>query len=170
MWNSSVCFGPTYYNTRTWGIGEQGDGRPFWRYAVATATGCSDDTYFEELYQVRICTISIWWFVDIKGLWKMFGEFCTHKRKPNSFEIVNLIFYIKNLVGFRTISVILFHLYNSDLIWNLQHFAKGEAWKVAIGAPEALERLRAAGGKIINLENWYLFLELLRYNPYDPQK
>lgn len=31
---------------------EQGDGRPFWRYAVATATGCPDETYFEELYQV----------------------------------------------------------------------------------------------------------------------
>ena len=33
---------------------EQGDGRPFWRYAVATATGCADDTYFEELYQVSL--------------------------------------------------------------------------------------------------------------------
>ncbi len=32
----------------------QGDGRPFWRYAVATATGCADEAYFEELYQVRI--------------------------------------------------------------------------------------------------------------------
>lgn len=32
----------------------QGDGRPFWRYAVATATGCSDEAYFEELYQVII--------------------------------------------------------------------------------------------------------------------
>ena len=99
--------------------------------------------------------------MDIKGLWKMFNEFYTHKRKPNSFEIVNLIFYITNLVGFHTISVILFHLYNFDLNWNLQHFAKGEAWKVAIGAPEALERLRAAGGKIINLKNWYLFFGIV---------
>lgn len=31
----------------------QGDGRPFWRHAVATATGCSDLDYFEELYLVR---------------------------------------------------------------------------------------------------------------------
>ncbi|KAG6553741.1 hypothetical protein Mapa_004656 [Marchantia paleacea] len=29
----------------------EGDGKPFWRFAVATATGCSDETYFEELYQ-----------------------------------------------------------------------------------------------------------------------
>ncbi|KAL2652851.1 hypothetical protein R1flu_020979 [Riccia fluitans] len=30
----------------------EGDGRPFWRFAVATATGCSDEAYFEELYQL----------------------------------------------------------------------------------------------------------------------
>ncbi|XP_060196814.1 uncharacterized protein LOC132626091 isoform X1 [Lycium barbarum] len=29
----------------------QDDGRPFWRLVVAEATGCSDDTYFEEVYQ-----------------------------------------------------------------------------------------------------------------------
>jgi hypothetical protein len=55
----------------------EGDGRPFWRYAVATATGCADEAYFEELYQ---------------------------------------------------------------------HFAKGDAWKVADGAVDALQRLRTAGG------------------------
>jgi len=32
----------------------EGDGRPFWRYAVATATGCADEAYFEELYQPSI--------------------------------------------------------------------------------------------------------------------
>jgi hypothetical protein len=37
---------PTYFSM-------QGDGRPFWRHAVATATGCSDLDYFEELYLVR---------------------------------------------------------------------------------------------------------------------
>ncbi|XP_024529737.1 haloacid dehalogenase-like hydrolase domain-containing protein 3 isoform X2 [Selaginella moellendorffii] len=29
----------------------EGDGRRFWKYAVATATGCDNDDYFEELYQ-----------------------------------------------------------------------------------------------------------------------
>ncbi|KAL3684618.1 hypothetical protein R1sor_002640 [Riccia sorocarpa] len=29
----------------------EGDGRPFWRFAVATATGCSDEAYFEDVYQ-----------------------------------------------------------------------------------------------------------------------
>ncbi|GJN39571.1 hypothetical protein PR202_gb28696 [Eleusine coracana subsp. coracana] len=29
----------------------QGDGRPFWRIVVAEATGCTDDDYFEEVYQ-----------------------------------------------------------------------------------------------------------------------
>ncbi|CAM6116643.1 unnamed protein product [Calypogeia fissa] len=29
----------------------EGNGKPFWRYAITTATGCSDDAYFEELYQ-----------------------------------------------------------------------------------------------------------------------
>ncbi|GAQ77940.1 Haloacid dehalogenase-like hydrolase superfamily protein [Klebsormidium nitens] len=28
----------------------EGDGRPFWRHAVATATGCDNTDYFEELY------------------------------------------------------------------------------------------------------------------------
>lgn len=63
----------------------EGDGRPFWRYAVATATGCADDTYFEELYQ---------------------------------------------------------------------HFARGDAWKVASGAPEALARLRNAGVKLAVVSNF----------------
>ena len=26
------------------------DGRPFWQYIVTSSTGCSDDQYFEELY------------------------------------------------------------------------------------------------------------------------
>ncbi|KAG0564022.1 hypothetical protein KC19_8G076600 [Ceratodon purpureus] len=63
----------------------EGDGRPFWRYAVATATGCPDETYFEELYQ---------------------------------------------------------------------HFARGDAWKVAHGAPEALARLRDAGVKLAVVSNF----------------
>ncbi|XP_043723804.1 haloacid dehalogenase-like hydrolase domain-containing protein 3 [Telopea speciosissima] len=29
----------------------QGDGRPFWRLIVSEATGCSDDNYFEEVYE-----------------------------------------------------------------------------------------------------------------------
>ncbi|KAK4736996.1 hypothetical protein R3W88_000693 [Solanum pinnatisectum] len=29
----------------------QDDGRPFWKLVVSEATGCSDDTYFEEVYQ-----------------------------------------------------------------------------------------------------------------------
>ncbi|KAG0522685.1 hypothetical protein BDA96_07G058800 [Sorghum bicolor] len=29
----------------------QGDGRPFWRIVVAEATDCTDDDYFEEVYQ-----------------------------------------------------------------------------------------------------------------------
>ncbi|PUZ50292.1 hypothetical protein GQ55_6G047300 [Panicum hallii var. hallii] len=29
----------------------QGDGRPFWRIVVAEATNCTDDDYFEEVYQ-----------------------------------------------------------------------------------------------------------------------
>ncbi|KAK3122825.1 hypothetical protein QOZ80_8AG0618870 [Eleusine coracana subsp. coracana] len=29
----------------------QDDGRPFWRIVVAEATGCTDDDYFEEVYQ-----------------------------------------------------------------------------------------------------------------------
>lgn len=76
-------------------------------------------------------------------------------------RLLTKFLYITNLVGFHTISVILFHIYNYDLNWNLQHFAKGEAWKVATGAPEALERLRAAGGKIINLKNWYPFFGIV---------
>ncbi|CAK9227961.1 unnamed protein product [Sphagnum troendelagicum] len=63
----------------------EGDGRPFWRYAVATATGCADEAYFEELYQ---------------------------------------------------------------------HFAKGNAWKVADGAVDALEHLRTAGVKLAVVSNF----------------
>ncbi|XP_024401029.1 uncharacterized protein [Physcomitrium patens] len=63
----------------------EGDGRPFWRYAVATATGCSDEKYFEELYQ---------------------------------------------------------------------HFARGDAWKIASGAPEALRRLHNAGVKLAVVSNF----------------
>lgn len=33
----------------------QDDGRPFWKLVVSEATGCSDDTYFEEVYQVISC-------------------------------------------------------------------------------------------------------------------
>ncbi|KAH9612177.1 hypothetical protein KSS87_010523 [Heliosperma pusillum] len=29
----------------------QGDGRPFWKLVVSEATGCSDDRYFEEVYE-----------------------------------------------------------------------------------------------------------------------
>lgn len=29
----------------------KGDGRPFWKLVVSEATGCSDDSYFEEVYQ-----------------------------------------------------------------------------------------------------------------------
>ncbi|KAK6931219.1 Haloacid dehalogenase-like hydrolase [Dillenia turbinata] len=29
----------------------QGDGRPFWRLVVSEATGCSNEDYFEELYE-----------------------------------------------------------------------------------------------------------------------
>ncbi|KAJ4711319.1 Haloacid dehalogenase-like hydrolase domain-containing protein 3 [Melia azedarach] len=29
----------------------QGDGRPFWRVVVSEATGCTDDDYFEEVYE-----------------------------------------------------------------------------------------------------------------------
>ncbi|XP_022156303.1 haloacid dehalogenase-like hydrolase domain-containing protein 3 [Momordica charantia] len=29
----------------------QGDGRPFWKLVVSEATGCADDSYFEEVYQ-----------------------------------------------------------------------------------------------------------------------
>ncbi|KAI5055651.1 hypothetical protein GOP47_0029172 [Adiantum capillus-veneris] len=29
----------------------EGDGKLFWRYAVAQATGCNDEQFFEELYQ-----------------------------------------------------------------------------------------------------------------------
>lgn len=32
----------------------QGDGRPFWKLVVSEATGCSDNDYFEEVYQVSI--------------------------------------------------------------------------------------------------------------------
>jgi hypothetical protein len=32
----------------------QGDGRPFWRLIVSEATGCADDDYFEEVYEVSI--------------------------------------------------------------------------------------------------------------------
>ena len=30
----------------------QGDGRPFWKLVVSEATGCADDNYFEDVYQV----------------------------------------------------------------------------------------------------------------------
>jgi len=30
----------------------QGDGRPFWKLVVSEATGCGDDDYFEEVYEV----------------------------------------------------------------------------------------------------------------------
>lgn len=30
----------------------QGDGRPFWKLVVSEATGCADDDYFEEVYEV----------------------------------------------------------------------------------------------------------------------
>ncbi|XP_022951708.1 haloacid dehalogenase-like hydrolase domain-containing protein 3 isoform X1 [Cucurbita moschata] len=29
----------------------QGDGRPFWKLVVSEATGCADDSYFEDVYQ-----------------------------------------------------------------------------------------------------------------------
>nr|GMD22846.1 haloacid dehalogenase-like hydrolase domain-containing protein 3 [Ipomoea batatas] len=29
----------------------KGDGRPFWKLIVSEATGCNDDSYFEEVYQ-----------------------------------------------------------------------------------------------------------------------
>lgn len=32
----------------------QGDGRPFWRLMVSEATGCADNDYFEEVYEVGI--------------------------------------------------------------------------------------------------------------------
>lgn len=32
----------------------QGDGRPFWKLVVSEATGCSDNDYFEEVYQVSM--------------------------------------------------------------------------------------------------------------------
>lgn len=30
----------------------QGDGRPFWKLVVSEATGCDDERYFEEVYEV----------------------------------------------------------------------------------------------------------------------
>ncbi|KAJ7536705.1 hypothetical protein O6H91_12G078400 [Diphasiastrum complanatum] len=63
----------------------EGDGKRFWKFAVATATGCHDQDYFEELYQ---------------------------------------------------------------------HFAKGEAWTLAIGAHEALSLLRDAGVKLAVVSNF----------------
>ncbi|KDO82902.1 hypothetical protein CISIN_1g024886mg [Citrus sinensis] len=30
----------------------EGDGRPFWRLVVSEATGCTNDDYFEEVYEV----------------------------------------------------------------------------------------------------------------------
>eukprot|EP00897_Mesotaenium_endlicherianum_P001000 jgi/Mesen1/10900/ME000095S10235 len=54
----------------------EGDGRKFWRHAVALATGCSDAAFFEELYG---------------------------------------------------------------------HYSRGDAWRVADGAAEALQTLRTAG-------------------------
>jgi hypothetical protein len=36
------------YTIGTW----QGDGRPFWKLVVSEATGCADDDYFEEVYEV----------------------------------------------------------------------------------------------------------------------
>jgi len=32
----------------------QGDGRPFWKLVVSEATGCANDDYFEEVYEVII--------------------------------------------------------------------------------------------------------------------
>lgn len=32
----------------------QGDGRPFWKFVVSEATGCANDDYFEEVYEVII--------------------------------------------------------------------------------------------------------------------
>lgn len=32
------------------GLRYKGDGKPFWRYAVALATGCEDERLFEEIY------------------------------------------------------------------------------------------------------------------------
>lgn len=33
------------------GLRYQGDGKPFWKLIVSVATGCSDEGYFEEVYQ-----------------------------------------------------------------------------------------------------------------------
>ncbi|KAK8485665.1 hypothetical protein V6N13_029475 [Hibiscus sabdariffa] len=30
----------------------EGDGKPFWKLVVSEATGCSDDEYFEEVYEI----------------------------------------------------------------------------------------------------------------------
>lgn len=30
----------------------QGDGRPFWKFVVSEATGCGDEDFFEEVYEV----------------------------------------------------------------------------------------------------------------------
>ncbi|RRT71413.1 hypothetical protein B296_00008271, partial [Ensete ventricosum] len=32
----------------------QGDGRAFWRLVVSVATGCSDNDYFEEVYELAV--------------------------------------------------------------------------------------------------------------------
>lgn len=32
----------------------QGDGKPFWKLVVSEATGCSNDDYFEEVYEVTV--------------------------------------------------------------------------------------------------------------------
>lgn len=32
---------------------QQGDGKPFWKLVVSEATGCDDDSYFDEVYEVN---------------------------------------------------------------------------------------------------------------------
>ncbi|OAE27440.1 hypothetical protein AXG93_3911s1220 [Marchantia polymorpha subsp. ruderalis] len=112
----------------------EGDGKPFWRFAVATATGCRDESYFEELYQgagnrsslidfsVLDCLASL--ATTACEVLVLFGRRLENEQEEQSSP--------------RTLVVIF----------------EGEAWRVSAGAQEALVQLREAGVKLAVVSNF----------------
>ena len=45
----------------------QGDGRPFWKFVVSEATGCGDEDFFEEVYEVTYLVLFYLSFVHFQS-------------------------------------------------------------------------------------------------------
>ena len=46
----------------------QGDGRPFWKFVVSEATGCGDEDFFEEVYEVTYLVLFYLSFVHFQSM------------------------------------------------------------------------------------------------------